>query len=371
LIVFISIPWFLPAYKAGGPIQSISNLIENYNDNIEYRIFCSNIDLDNIPLNNIETNKWVNYNKNTKVFYALSHNTTKSLSVEIKKIAPSVLFVIGLFSWKFNIYPLLFCRASRKILSTRGMLHSGALSQKKFKKRIFLYFLKCVGVTKSIIFHATNEEEATYVKKQFGNNSTIIIANNFPKKITASNNVFKEDTILKLITIALISPMKNYLLVLKALQSCKAFIEYNIYGPIKDLTYWNECVEEIKKMPSNITVNYNGEIIPSKVQECLNANHVFIMPSKSENFAHSIAEALIAGKPVITSKNTPWNNLQENNAGINVNADEISISNAITFFSKMNNEQYQIFSNASQEYIKRTLNIDNIKNQYQQLFFSN
>jgi glycosyltransferase involved in cell wall biosynthesis len=371
LIIFITIPWFLPAYKAGGPIQSIANLIENYNDNIEYRIFCSNVDLDNMPLHNIETDTWVDYDLKTKVFYATKENTTKKLSLEIKKVRPSVLFIIGLFSWEFNIYPLLFCKTDRKILSTRGMLHTGALSQKKFKKSVFLFFLKFIGIKNNIIFHTTNEEESFYVKKQFGIKFKIIVANNFPKKITVVDILFKEVNILKIITIALISPMKNHLLVLKALQNCKGIIEYNIYGPIKDLSYWKECMEQIKILPSNITVHYHGEINPSKVQESLNENHVFIMPSISENFAHSIAEALIVGKPVITSMNTPWNSLEDNNAGKNVKTDEISISNAITFFSCLDNEQYQFFSRSSIDYIKANLNIDNIKKQYHQLFLSN
>jgi hypothetical protein len=26
--IFITIPWFLPAYKAGGPVQSVANMVE-------------------------------------------------------------------------------------------------------------------------------------------------------------------------------------------------------------------------------------------------------------------------------------------------------------------------------------------------------
>ncbi len=43
--IFIIIPWFLPAFRAGGPVQSIANLVKQYNDDVQYFIFCSDTDL--------------------------------------------------------------------------------------------------------------------------------------------------------------------------------------------------------------------------------------------------------------------------------------------------------------------------------------
>ena len=43
IIVFID--WFLPAYKAGGPIQSISNLVNNLKNEMDIWIVTSNEDL--------------------------------------------------------------------------------------------------------------------------------------------------------------------------------------------------------------------------------------------------------------------------------------------------------------------------------------
>ena len=32
--IFITIPWFLPAFRAGGPIQSVANLVKEYEDGV-------------------------------------------------------------------------------------------------------------------------------------------------------------------------------------------------------------------------------------------------------------------------------------------------------------------------------------------------
>lgn len=42
---FITIPWFLPAFRAGGPVQSIANLVEECHEEVEYFIFCGDVDL--------------------------------------------------------------------------------------------------------------------------------------------------------------------------------------------------------------------------------------------------------------------------------------------------------------------------------------
>jgi glycosyltransferase involved in cell wall biosynthesis len=368
LIIFISIPWFLPAYKAGGPIQSIDNLVNNYTENIEYKIFCGNTDLNNEPLQNIEEDKWIQYNAHTQVWYTSNNNASKNIQTQVKLIQPDVIFIIGIFSWQYNIVPLLFCKAKKKILSVRGMLHTGALSQKKVKKRMFLNLLNVFNIKGHTSFHATDISEAAFIKNEFGPNAKIYVAGNFAKSILHKHLLHKEPNFLKLITIALISPMKNHLLILQALQNCTANMEYNIYGPIKDTDYWELCKIQIGLLPLNIKVQYHGEIKPTEIENVLAQNHVFIMPSKSENFGHALVESLSAGKPIITSHATPWNNLLDNKAGINCNEDLHTICNAINLFAGMNAETYEQFANGALQYATNKNNKEALYIQYQQMF---
>ena len=368
MIIFITIPWFLPAYKAGGPIQSIANLVSNYYDDIQYYIFCSNKDLNGELVKSVAFNEWIYFNNNTKVWYDSGIQTRLNLVKNTFHLKPDVLYAIGLFSWKYNMLPLLNCQAKKKILSVRGMLHPGALSQKSFKKKTFLLLFKLSGFIKKITFHATDNEEAGFIKAQFGHKAKIYVANNFSKKIIPAPIVLKTIGSLNLITIALISPMKNHLLVLKALAICKGNIVYNIYGPIKDEMYWCHCLKQIELLPANIKVNYGGEIAPNLIEEKLSENHVFIMPSKSENFGHALSEALSAAKPIITSNHTPWNYLKEKNAGFNVDTHEVEIASAITEFINMNNDQYTLFVKGAKEYVTLKSDLLYTKQQYKTLF---
>jgi len=315
--IFITIPWFLPAFRAGGPVQSIANLVKEFNEEVEYFIFCGDTDLNGAELENITTGEWVRYNDHAWVWYSEPVKISDTMVKQVEIIKPGILYIIGIFSWHFNIVPLLFCKAPKKILSTRGMLHPGALSQKKWKKKIYLQLFKLLEYHHKVLFHATDEEEHKYIRKYFGEAATIFTAGNFPNKMTVLPVAPKEPGFLKLTSIALISPMKNILVVLQALEKLEANIQYDIYGPVKDKEYWERCKEKMKILRSNIRVNYHKEIEPQRVKEVLLDTHVFILPSKSENFGHAIYEALSAGRPVITSRNTPWNQLRESGAGIN------------------------------------------------------
>jgi glycosyltransferase involved in cell wall biosynthesis len=367
--IFITIPWFLPAFRAGGPIQSIANLVREFHQDIEYFIFCGDTDLNGGELANIITGEWISYNDYTKVWYAQPDKVSDSLVTQVEEIKPDILYIIGIFSWHYNIVPLLYCKAPKKILSTRGMLHPGALSQKKWKKRIYLEIFKLLKQHRKVYFHATDEEENKYINKYLGEEATIFIAGNFSNKIDALAVAEKEAGNLKLVSIALISPMKNILMILTAMDKCSYAVEYNIYGPVKDSGYWELCKEKIKTLPGNIRVNYYKEIVPQRVKEVLMDAHVFILPSKSENFGHAIYEALSAGRPVITSNNTPWNKLQENHAGMNISlANDMELLESINFFAEMRSDELIQWSKCAHEYAEKAIDMDKIKEEYEKMF---
>ncbi len=335
---------------------------------VTYKIFCSNTDMDGTTLP-VQTDTWIRYNENTEVWYN-SKAITAALK-EIKTIKPDVLFINGIYSIRYTLIPLLFFKASKKIVSARGMLHPGALSQKSVKKKLYLFLWKMLGLHRKCDFHASTEQEKKYIKTIFGSTAKVYIAQNFPKIISHLSMPEKKPGLLRLISIALISPMKNHLLVLKALLNCKGLIYYTIYGPIKDNAYWNNCIELINKMPSNVTVKYCGDIPPVKVEDILKENHVFILPSKSENFGHAIFEALSAGKPVITSNNTPWNNLEISKAGLNVNPENTEeLVGAIDKFAAMDDMEISQWHSGAKKYSTSAINIEDIKNQYKEMFFA-
>jgi glycosyltransferase involved in cell wall biosynthesis len=249
------------------------------------------------------------------------------------------------------------------------MLHPGALAQKKWKKRAYLQLFKLLEYHYKVSFHATDKEEAGFVRNFFGEVARVFVAGNFPNKLSPLPVPPKEKNSLILTTIALISPMKNIRLVLEALGSVTAEVQYDIYGPVKDEEYWEACRKKIKLLPSNIKVTYKNALEPANIIGALQESHVFILPSKSENFGHAIVEALSAGRPVITSHFTPWKNLKEQLAGINVSIEGTEeLSHAINFFAAMDQGEMEEWGRGATQYSQKSIDVKKIKEDYGKMF---
>jgi glycosyltransferase involved in cell wall biosynthesis len=367
--IAICYPHFLPAYKAGGPIQSIANLIRNLHKEYDFFVITTNKDLASNEALTVIPNAWQDFeNGKAKVLY-LSNEKAKPFYIKktIRDLNPDKIIVNGIYSIPFSIVPTYFF-PNKTIMHVRGMLHPGALSQKKQKKQMFLKAIKWLGIPSKIVFFASDVQEANYVKAVFGNNAKVKIAQNFPAHFEALPAVKKEVGYISLVSIALISPMKNHALVLKALSLVKATVKWHIYGPIKDSNYWENCLQLIKKLPKNISVSYEGEVIPTEVYITLKKHHFFILPSESENFGHALFEAMIAGKPIITSENTPWNNLETHNAGYNVALTPKAIAQAIEEIAALDDTNYTEKVRNIRSYAELVIDREAIKQQHTILF---
>jgi glycosyltransferase involved in cell wall biosynthesis len=367
--VLISYAYFLPAYKAGGPVQSIANLCRNLKSEYDFFIICRNVDHNsNEPLP-VEKDKWIDFESGTARVNYISDKklSRKTILRLIDDVNPDYIFINGIFSPLFSIVPLLH-GSGKKIWSVRGMLHPGALSQKRLKKRIFLFVLRLLNVQKNV-FHATDEKERNFVKLVLGKEVNVLVAQNFPNNFSELIKQPKLPGLLRLVSIALISPMKNHLLVLKALMEVKGNVIYDIFGPVKDEVYWQECQKLIRQLPPNIKVEYKGSVDPSKVSEILALYDSFILPSKSENFGHAIFEALSGGLPVITSHNTAWNELEANNSGWNVdidNSDELTA--VIERIISYDEFTWSTLRAGSKDLASKAIDREKIKIQYSYLF---
>lgn len=343
-------------------------MVQELNEGYDFYIYTSNTDLHGLPIAVTITNEWSFYNDHTKVWYANKRERSQNLVEQVKQIKPDVLYIIGLFDWHFNIVPLMYADCKDKLLSVRGMLHPGALGQKSFKKKIFLQCIKWMKLDKKCRFQATDEAEEGFIKNIFGELTRTKVAGNFPRLLPVQTTTLKQPGSLKMVSIGLISPMKNYLVVLQALKQVSYTVHYDIYGPVKENAYWEECLAAITLLPPNITVEYHSELPPHKVGSKLEGQHVFILPSKSENYGHAIVEALSAGLPVISSDGVPWLQLEVNNAGVNIKPEEALLKTVIDRFAEMEQETYTSFCEGAASYIRSRVDLEALRARYKEIF---
>src|SRR5690554_368838 len=99
--VLIMAGHYIPSVKAGGPVQSIKNLVDNLSDEIDFYIIAADRDLgDDKPFDHIEKNKWVKVGK-SEVFYTnLSKLKWSEIADIINAVPYDVLYINSLFSFK-------------------------------------------------------------------------------------------------------------------------------------------------------------------------------------------------------------------------------------------------------------------------------
>lgn len=363
--ILLFIDWYLPGYKAGGPIQSCANLVDHLKDDYIFKIVTRDTDYcETKAYSGVQSNAWNQINESTAVYY-FSHDqlNKKNIHQLIAQTPHQVVYLNGVFSYYFTIIPLLYFRKKKEknlIVAARGMLASGALAIKKSKKQVFLKFAQLMGLFRHVVFHATGEAEKQDILHIMGKNAQIKLAGNLSKKIAmpAFETKNKEKGQLKLIQIARIAPEKNLKFALEILQEVKENVQFDFFGPVYEEQYYDTCKHIINQLPPNIKANYKGVIPNQEVNQILHGYDAMLMPTLGENFGHIILESLIASCPVIISDQTPWQNLEETQAGWAIPLNQkTKFVDAVELLAQMDASTYNIYAQGA--YQKAKLFIEN------------
>ncbi|GIV26858.1 MAG: glycosyl transferase family 1 [Bacteroidia bacterium] len=375
LKVVILIDWFLPGDKAGGPVRSVYSLIKALQDKIDFYVITMNTDIFSDKEYSVIPNKWTKY-EDINVFYFSKHYfNSKNLIAVIKEKHPDVLYINSFWSFRFSILPLLLKKLGKLdysiLLSPRGMLDAGALNIKSFKKIVFIFLSKLIGLHNGIIFHATSEEEKKSIKRIFKNSDVHLVSNLSIIEGNWVENVKKKDE-LKLFFLSRISEVKNLDFAIRVLSdislSNNQKIKYHIYGNNEEKEYFKLCKELAKQLPSQIEYQYKGGLSFHEVPFMIANYHALFLPTKNENFGHAIVETLSCGRPVIISNCTPWNDVNAYNCGFALELKEENFKDVILKFLEMDNLEFQEMCKNARAYIDKKLNKEFIISEYIKLF---
>lgn len=338
--------YYLPGYKGGGPIKTIKNLFDSTASNeIQYRLVTSDRDLgDTEPFSNVTRGEW-NEVGNADVFYtAADSNGTEQIQSLVANEEYDFIYLNSFFSFRFSIYPQLLARKYKRtvIVGPRGEFSQGALDLKPFKKKLFVQLYKLAGLHKNAIFQASSKYEAEDIRRLLGQNVDIKIAEDIGAQEFATNLPKQDSYKTRIIFISRISPKKNLKQAIQVLEQVKKPVVYDIYGPIEDKGYWEQCKSAINQLPEHINVKYCGSLTPDHVIDTMAGYDMFFMPTFGENYGHVIAEAFCAGLPVLIADTTPWRQLEEKSIGWDIPlASSEKFSQIIDDFAELSEVQYK------------------------------
>ncbi|NNC84410.1 MAG: hypothetical protein HKN79_12620, partial [Flavobacteriales bacterium] len=277
--VLMFIDWYLPGFRAGGPIRSCINMVEHLGEHVDFFIVTSDRDYQSkVAYPDIPILQWITLDRGEKVMYMPPDQLDRSM---LKRLTDEQhfdhVYIHGLFSKRFSIltHRHFSSTAIPVIIAPRGMLRRSAVSLKGTKKKLFLKAARWSGQYRNTTFHATDALEVKDIKKYFGDEVRIILAPNLPQKSKAPvQSISKRPGTLKLLFAGRIAPEKNLAFAIERMIDLEGGdVELNILGAVYDESYHQECLRLIDRLEGSIRVRILDPIAHDELKKVIKQHH--------------------------------------------------------------------------------------------------
>ena len=201
------------------------------------------------------------------------------------------------------------------VISPRGMLEPWSLQFHRWRKLVAWHLYQKRFLNNASVIHATSDYEAQNIN-QLGLNPPIAVVPNgteLPKSplVHSAKSTPKR----RLLFISRIHPKKGLLNLIQAMSLLSLDDWELVIAGYDEGNYRQEIESAVKKEGLENVVSFYGPVGDQEKWELYASSDLFVLPSLSENFGIVVAEALAAGITVITTTETPWEDLKRYNCG--------------------------------------------------------
>lgn len=226
-----------------------------------------------------------------------------------------------------NVYPGWAARKCHKplVVSPRGTFSEWARARSKWLKRVVWPLLQRPAITDAACFHATAYSEYEDIRRA-GFRQPVCIVPNGVDILDIPSLSLQETTRRQLLFIGRIHPTKGLDDLLRAWHAVASKFpdwDLRVVGP--DSGGYLAKMQALAAVLRVQRVTFSGPLYGKEKLRAYQDAELYVLPTKSENFGMTVAEALAAGTPAIVSKGAPWSELAIRNAGwwIDVGADPL------------------------------------------------
>ena len=222
-------------------------------------------------------------------------------------------------------------KAGYKIVYTpHGMLEPWIMKRHYWTRKIpAILMFQRNGVSCADLVHATAESEKENLLRLGWNKNVMVIGNCVQvDKIPMKESWDRKKSILFL---SRVHVKKGINFLIEAVAELKEELKdytINIAGPGEE-SYFKELIAQATQFALNViregntlssnnsspTINFVGSVFGDAKFKMFRDADLFLLPTHSENFGIVVTEALASGTPVITTKGTPWHELETCHCG--------------------------------------------------------
>jgi len=279
---------------------------------------------------------------------------SRALRVALASEAESAQVIHAHGLWQApGLYAAAAAGRARKplVISPRGMLSPVALSFSKTRKRVAWWLWQQRALRQAACLHATSEAEYRDIRRLGFTNPVALIPNGIDLPAEDRREAGSVRTVLSL---GRLHPKKGLPQLLRAWARVEhAFPDWRlrIAGPAEighDV--------ELKALTHRLglaRISIEGAIYVAEKLAAYRDADLFVLPSLDENFGITVAEALAAGTPVISTTGAPWAGLESEGCGWWVEQGEGPIASALTTAMALPPEQLRSMGAKGRRWMER------------------
>ncbi len=237
------------------------------------------------------------------------------------------------------------------VVSPRGTLSAVAMARTGWAKFILKPVMFKPVMQNATAFHATSNQEYRDIRTQGFEQPVAVLPNGVDiPEITAKKTCNKR----RLLFLGRIHPIKGIDNLLKAWQMVQVSYpdwELIIAGPGED-----KHVEELKNLAFELNLErcqFSGPLYGKEKLLAYRQAGIYVLPTHSENFGMTVAEALAAGTPTIVTKGAPWNGLEQEKAGWWIDIGVEPLADALKIALEMSPAQLEKMGDNGRNWMKR------------------
>lgn len=202
------------------------------------------------------------------------------------------------------------------VSSTSGMLAPWALRHKAWKKKFAWWLYQRKDLAGATILAATSAQEVRDVRHKVPGKDIALIPNGVEIPVLPSHSVSHPGKrVRKVVFLGRIHSVKGLKNLIEAWSLVNPENWRCILAGPDEAGHQKELTDLLRERKMQDKFEFPGLVEGDAKWLLLRGGDLFVLPSFTENFGISAAEALASGVPVITTKGTPWKDIVEQQCG--------------------------------------------------------
>lgn len=303
--------------------------------------------------------KWLPWTATKKVFESL-----------LDKFQPDVVHVNCCWTPMCSLVTFLAKENGIRVVYTpHGMLEPWILSRHYWTRKlpaIMLYQKRAIRMAD--LLHATaNSEKANLM--HLGWNEQICVIGNCINvdDIHMKNDWHKKRSILFLSRIHVKKGINFLIEAVAQLKEMMNDYEVKVAGPGDD-SYVGELKNLAKRLGVDEQVKFVGSVFGEAKFDLYRDADLFVLPTHSENFGIVVTEALACGTPVITTKGTPWEELETRHCGWWTDIGTEPLVKALKDFLSLNGTQLEVMGRNGRKLVEEQYSSQKIAREFMEMY---